>query len=430
MTTIIAPAKIILSGEHAVVYGAPALAMAVNRYCHVQISPSSPNTLSHTSSNFLTATSHERYDTTFCFTDIPYCLTTSIANLSVFLEQAQLRYHSFMRGENSSDTIFSAPHELVLYTYISFLSRLATLAITGKYTRDKTSTTYDTLRILCAQLAPNLLPHQLTIATNIPIGCGMGSSAALIVALGQTLFTYVNAHVVPQVSSLTPAAEIFLEWAKDIENLQHGVSSGVDLHLSYYGATALIENGQYHHQKATSVPFILINTGKPQVTTATCVSHVRRYFDQPHALRANTLLDDFAAITRAMEQATQRNDCLEMQRCIRENHKLLCTIGVVPTRTQEFIAVLSKYGIAAKISGAGASVGENAGIVLAVSDSSKNTNDDEDRAKQAYIQNVLNKITKEYGYEMLVVRSEQHGVRKVTQNAANTTAKKSAKNVV
>jgi mevalonate kinase len=53
---------------------------------------------------------------------------------------------------------------------------------------------------------------------------------------------------------------------------------------------------------------------------------------------------------------------------MRENHKLLSTIGVVPEKVQSFIATIEEIGGAAKISGAGSVRGSSGGTLVAIAD--------------------------------------------------------------
>ena len=53
---------------------------------------------------------------------------------------------------------------------------------------------------------------------------------------------------------------------------------------------------------------------------------------------------------------------------IRENHRLLSDIGVVPKKVKQFIEEVQAVGAAAKICGAGSIRGDRAGAVLVVHD--------------------------------------------------------------
>lgn len=311
--TASAPGKIILSGEHAVVYGCPALAMSIKRFCHITLQAISQATISF----HLLGYNWQRFFT-----------KQELLKLQTQLEN---QYQEFLQGKIPRVKILKESYLLAVYATVFFARRMLI---------DYFESIFDGLDI--------------TVSTTIPIGCGMGSSAALIVALGCALQEYGGQSVVP---------EVFLTWCKKIEDLQHGHSSGVDLYLAYHGGAVLFDiKGNIEKRNLPRIPLQIINTGAAQSSTGECVMHAEQFF------KSQNMLDDFSSITLAMDKALQNNDCANAQECLRENHKLLNYIGVVPTKVCAFVAEVEQRGMAAKVSGSGAVRGDEAGVVLVIGD--------------------------------------------------------------
>ena len=70
-----------------------------------------------------------------------------------------------------------------------------------------------------------------------------------------------------------------------------------------------------------------------------------------------------------MESALADNEVERLKELVRENHRLLVQIGVVPERVQCFVDSIEQQGGAAKVCGAGAIGGHQGGIVWVISDS-------------------------------------------------------------
>jgi hypothetical protein len=126
--------------------------------------------------------------------------------------------------------------------------------------------------------------------SNIPIGCGMGSSAATILSLLRGIGHYFRVEFRP---------DWFLKYSMEAEKLQHGFPSGVDSYISLHGGCALFQNGE-----ATSVPLprlamYLVNTGTPAATTGECVVAVKNRFE------CDVIWNDFEAVTLGLEQAVR-----------------------------------------------------------------------------------------------------------------------------
>lgn len=364
-----APAKIILSGEHAVVHGFPALAMAVNRFCYIK----KEHNFEHCSSGSAAVEPQVK----FVFSHAGYQQLFTIEQLLMLQRRLWGKYQDFLHGKCSHNEVLESPYLFVAYAYSVFLERLISLRPGGHALAccdcaEKTKVVHDAIR---AEISSGVT---LEISTNIPFGCGMGSSAALIVALGKVIFADAPAI----------DAELFLNWARDIENLQHGKSSGLDLRVAYYGTGVWMENGDYAQRDLPPFAIELVNTGRPQVTTGESVTMVRHCFEK------GCFGDDFAAVARAMDEACRQKMPEEIRRCIRENHKLLCAVGVVPERVQNFVAQVEKRGLAAKISGAGAVFGDAAGVVLVTDGEVKIDSGDSKNIGDLVIH---------YGYEILQV---------------------------
>lgn len=336
-----APAKLILSGEHAVLYGHPALALAVNRYATASVTPSSR--------------SHVLFD----LKDIAYRKHFTRDRLYHVKERIKRKYKRFLQGDFSIREVLHKPFELAQYAF-SLLSDSFNLA----------------------------LPQgvKIEMSSNIPMGCGMGSSAATILSVIKAVCDYLHIPL---------TEDMLFQIALEAENAQHGHSSGLDLRVALHGGCFYWQNKILERRPLPQVPLTIVNTGSPLTTTGECVQKVAPHF------HAGTLGDDFAAVTNHMDLALRREDRAAFADSIRTNHRLLSHIGVVPYKIQDFIKEIELLQAAAKICGAGAVHGDRAGVVLVYHDEPSSA-----------FNFAFSALCAKFGFEEMAVQGEWRGVHK------------------
>ncbi len=186
-------------------------------------------------------------------------------------------------------------------------------------------------------------PGSLTVSSTIPIGSGMGSSASVIAA---TLCA----------SQSSREQQERLDSAKQAEALQHGRSSGLDTDTCTLGG--LVSAHIYlPSTQPTMPPLQLLFTGNPSVSTGEVVRHVTRTVSK-------SIWPEFGQVSRSMIDAMYHHDHIVFLESVKQNHRLLEAIDVVPQKVSQLVAQIEQLGGAAKIAGAGAHQGDNAGIVL------------------------------------------------------------------
>ena len=329
--TVKTPAKLILSGEHAVVHGHPALAIAVNRYTKATARWSSPLRFS------------------FNLMGLDFKYQATLHALRKLKSKLQEKYDRHNLGYLSIREVLQKPFELSLFTFINVLDKLK-----------------------------SKLPMGIDIVTdsNIPIGCGMGSSAASVVSMVYALTHFLDIHL---------QLEDYIKLGVESENLQHGRSSGLDVHTVYHGGCVRYQNGTFQSRHLPDFPMTLIQTGRPQSTTGECVTHTTHYFKKSH------IGDDFAAVTNALDAALQQNNIENIKHAIRHNHRLLNEIDVVPHKVHQFIQEIEKLGGAGKICGAGSIRGDHAGAVMLVAE------------------NDMTSVIQQYGYQATAIQVDTRG---------------------
>jgi mevalonate kinase len=331
---VLAPGKLILSGEHAVVYGHPALAMAVNRYV---TATATPQLAPHIS---------------FDLSDLSYQRRLSLSTLDSLKDRIKEKYHRFVSGDFKIRDVLQKPVELAQVAFSLFFE------------------------VLNIKLTQGIKIH---VESTIPMGCGMGSSAATVLSVVHAIANHLEMNLTP---------EMFLRLGLQAENMQHGYSSGLDLQVSMYGGCLYIKEGQLHQRAVPTIPMYLVNTGSPANTTGECVEAVAHYF------KTSQIGNDFAAVTDAMDAAFQDAHLVRAQESVQANHDLLVRIGVVPEAVQQFATSVQEMGGAAKICGAGAISGDKAGVALVVT---------QDEA-------ALAELCARYQYSLLPIVGESRGV--------------------
>ncbi|MEM9342511.1 MAG: GHMP kinase [Pseudomonadota bacterium] len=312
-----APGKLILSGEHSVVYGRPALAVAIETYIEIWFTPLHQTGGLRTVFENLTPGSFYPFDI-----------------LKGFKDGLDRRFEDFMKGGLPVQNILQRPEDLAVYALTSLIPNLP---VPGS----------------SAGGLP--VPGQLTSRSSMPLGAGLGSSAAVVAA---TAVLYE--HLLRRPQSLQDR----FERVRFCERLQHGRGSAIDASAVVFGGLNRVHGDGVHQvEMAADHPFLAseawywVHTGTPVSKTGECVAAVRSGHGEDVAL-----WDAFEACTVRFEAALHAGE--DPRAVMTENHELLCRIGVVPELTRLFIAEVEADGGAAKVSGAGAVRGDHGGVVL------------------------------------------------------------------
>ncbi|WP_290623999.1 MULTISPECIES: mevalonate kinase [unclassified Archaeoglobus] len=177
---------------------------------------------------------------------------------------------------------------------------------------------------------------EIEIESEIPIGSGLGSSAAVIVATIKALSAEFDVGLSKE--------EIF-EMAKKVEIDVQGRASGIDPFISTYGGAWL-----FPERVKVEVPFSFFVFNLGEKSTAEMVSKVAGLKER-HPEIVEKIFDAIDIIS--LEASKNMDDVEFINELIALNQSLLRAIGVSTPEIDEVIAELEKQGMTAKITGAG-----------------------------------------------------------------------------
>ena len=320
------PGKVILMGEHAAVYGRPAVVAAVDLRLAVEARCNS------------TDVGRIRLD----LPDLDLQEEHTWRALEDFTSRARSRWDRFEAGD------------------VSF-----------KPADDRSAL----VRIAVGEAAASLPPAvserlrrwglELRLRSQLPVGAGLGSSAAAAVGVVAAVRALAGSGVrSPDELAAIEAA------ALEVERRQHGFPSGIDSGTVLRGGVLLVRRtgGELRFDDLPRPEWLpnairILDSGTPGQTTGAVVTAVRRrYEEEPE--RTAAVFDRIGAAVESFRAALRDGGPRDAAAAIADGHRALVELGVVPPAVARRIASVEAAGGTAKISGAGALEGESAGALI------------------------------------------------------------------
>lgn len=187
----------------------------------------------------------------------------------------------------------------------------------------------------------NLSAH---IESNIPVGCGMGSSASLSISLIRAFSNFL---------SLNYDAEKINSLAFECEKIFHGNPSGLDNTVITY------EMPVFYRRKKTEffelkkpIHLVIGNTGIKS-STKEAVEGVRKRYEKDERKYLHAF-DEIEKITEDARESLEKGDIRKVGKLMSYNHKLLKELEVSSDALDGLVSKAIKAGAyGAKLAGAG-----------------------------------------------------------------------------
>ena len=272
-----APAKMILFGEHSVVYSEPAIAGAVNKRAYVEIKK-------------------------------------SYTNKSI-LKSYDLNFEVELDTRHKSYTLKKGKPGIIRYILEAFYR------------------------------VHDHSPIVMTLSSEIPIGSGLGSSAAVTVATLAALYRYHNIRF--NKKSLAHDAHM-------VEQAVQGVASPLDTLVSTYGGLVyLSRNKTFEPFKVNfNAPFVVGYTNK-HGNTGKMVKDVISLKNRNSKI-INPVITSMGNLTNYAKQAILKKDYKRIGELMNINHGFLDVLGVNTVELSRMVYTARECGaIGSKITGAG-----------------------------------------------------------------------------
>lgn len=188
---------------------------------------------------------------------------------------------------------------------------------------------------------------QIRIESSIPVGAGLGASAALCVGVGRWLAW----------QGWVEEADLY-EFSRQLENLFHGESSGVDIAVALSGKGLRFERagGRRETVPKWQPRWYISYSGKRGVTSE-CVSKVKRLFETERELAMRIDEDMKAAVAMAeaaLSRSTEAEGFNELASAVRLARACFDRWGLAGGETAAHLATLERAGaVAVKPTGSG-----------------------------------------------------------------------------
>jgi mevalonate kinase len=273
MTTASASGKIILFGEHAVVYGRPALAVPVTQvHADVEI------------------------------------LDSDSAGIWIYAPDIDLQAE--LNTLPSDHPIAAVIHNLL------FLSRVSPF--------------------------PQL---EINITSSIPVASGLGSGAAVTVALVRALSDHLDFPMTDEAVSA---------FTYDIEKLHHGTPSGIDnTVVTYAKPVYFIKGGPIEIFKAGRPFTIVIGDTGISAPTKESVADVRRLWEADQT-KWEIMFDRVGTIVQRAREKIETGDWRPLGELMNQNHTLLQEMTVSSPELDRLVSAARNAGaLGSKLSGGG-----------------------------------------------------------------------------
>ena len=204
--------------------------------------------------------------------------------------------------------------------------------------------------------AVNLIIRKLGVAdsnfdirarSSLPRGMGLGSSAAIAVAITRAIAKCVEVDL-----SLETVNSI----AYECEKIAHGQPSGIDNTISCYGEAMLFQNAGELEMTAldlTEVPPLVIGFSHDSGATLEQVTGVRERYDAA-SQRFDALFDQIDELSSAGADALKARNYDELGRLMNICQGLLNAIGVSSPDLENMVSIARRSGaLGAKLTGGG-----------------------------------------------------------------------------
>jgi len=396
-----APGKVILFGEHAVVRGKLAIATSLGLRTFASLKCSNNCGELHDDAFLVLELpdlglrgcwsfrkhlkSHSEHEFLKQQLQSGFSCSGNVSNLENFTKSLEelLKYVNY-QPENSGST-----SEVSLLSNlggnISTVSTSTTTKLSNPILEDKDSAhVKGVLAFLYLYLSLSKLSEQdkncgnliLSVKSFLPVGMGLGSSAAFSVSVSAVLLRHFLRSCPDKFCreccsdsnekwTLCHARKTLInDWAFRAEKVIHGNPSGVDNTVCSLGGTLTLIRGPTEIQikqleRTPSLRFLLVNTKVPR-KTADLVKKVGQLHEHEPE-RINPILEEIDSISkRCLEIFLRPEDnqseeifVRELESLIDRNQILLCQLGVGHSSLDNVCRITSQFGLHSKLTGAG-----------------------------------------------------------------------------
>lgn len=195
---------------------------------------------------------------------------------------------------------------------------------------------------------------RVLIESQMPIGSGMGSSAAVSAAVIRAVREGMSKPIISK--------EELYDLVMECEKVAHGNPSGIDAATVVYGGVIAFTKGKpiERLQIYNPIKAILINTGRPVESTKEMVELVSTKKNKDKVLREIGLITK--KIRRKLVRGEKANELID------KNGLLLEDLGVVGELAKSLSAKLRGFGCSVKVSGAGGFKGGSGMLLVTAPD--------------------------------------------------------------